>query len=172
MRFQQPAGTVKLFILLFLGFALGGCASGPSILSDHDRSAPFESYSTYNLMEGAGLDENDYQSFFSTYVIESITVEMENRGYTKSDNPDLLVNFNARLQDKTKVRTTAATTATEAIITVHGVAMAMERKLIYRNIRKVHSISTSSTTRLTSWFGRPLASGELPKRSLRTWKMS
>ncbi len=108
MRFEQPAGPVKLFVVLFLGFTLGGCTSGPNILSDHDRSAPFESYSTYNFMEGAGLDENAYQSFFSTYVIDAITVEMENRGYTKSDNPDLLVNFNARLQDKTKVRTTSA----------------------------------------------------------------
>ena len=108
MRFEQPARTVKPFILLFLGFALGGCTSGPKILSDHDRSAPFESYSTYNFMEGAGLDENAYHSFFSTYVIDAITVEMENRGYTKSDNPDLLVNFNARLQDKTQVRTTSA----------------------------------------------------------------
>jgi len=108
MQSPQPARTVKLIILLFLGYAMGGCSSGPSILSDYDHSAPFDSYSTYNFMQGAGPDHGDYQSFFSKYVIEAITVEMENRGYAKSDDPDLLVNFNARLQDKTKVRTTSA----------------------------------------------------------------
>ena len=59
-------------------------------------------------MEGAGPDQGEYQSFFTKYVIEAITVEMESRGYTKSDDPDLLVNFNARLQDKTKVTTSSA----------------------------------------------------------------
>jgi len=108
MQFRQPARTVNLIILLFVGYAMGGCASGAKIMSDYDHSAPFDTYSTYNFMEGAGPDNDNYQSFFSRYVVEAITIEMENRGYTKSDDPDLLVNFNANLQDKTKVRTTSA----------------------------------------------------------------
>jgi len=58
-------------------------------------------------MEGAGPDHDSYQSFFSQYMVAAITIEMEKRGYTKSDDPDLLVNFNAVLEDKTKVRTTS-----------------------------------------------------------------
>jgi hypothetical protein len=41
-------------------------------------------------------------------MIAAIDREMQARGYQKSDNPDLLVNFNANLQDKTKVSTTPA----------------------------------------------------------------
>jgi hypothetical protein len=82
---------------------LVGCASSRNILYDYDRSADFGAYQTYNFIEGAGPDTGDYQSFFTRYMIDAITVEMENRGYTKSDNPDLLVNFNAVLQDKTKI---------------------------------------------------------------------
>ena len=108
MQFQRLTRTIKLFVILFLGYSIGGCASGPNIMSDHDPGAPFESYTTYNFMEGAGPDSSTYQSFFSTYVIEAVTIEMEKRGYTKSDNPDLLINFNANLQEKTKVRTTSA----------------------------------------------------------------
>ena len=33
---------------------------------------------------------------------------MDKRGYAKSDNPDLLLNFNGVLQDKTDVRTTSS----------------------------------------------------------------
>ena len=38
-------------------------------------------------------------------MVTAITLEMENRGYVKSNNPDLLINFNARFSDKTKVTT-------------------------------------------------------------------
>ncbi len=91
-----------------MGYTLAGCASGPSIMSDYDHNAPFGSYNTYNFMEDAGPENTSYQSFFSQYMVEAITIEMEDRGYTKSDNPDLLVNFNAILQDKTKVTTSPA----------------------------------------------------------------
>ena len=78
------------------------------IIYDYDHSADFSSYRTYNFFENVGPDSGNYQSFFSRYMIDAITVEMEKRGYTKSNNPDLLVNFNAVLQDKTKVSTSPA----------------------------------------------------------------
>jgi hypothetical protein len=108
MQFQRRE-IVNLVAGLFTACFIGGCASGPSIKSDHDRSAPFASYKTYNFMAGAGpAGPDDYQSFFSKYVIDAVTIEMETRGYTKSDDPDLLINFNANLQEKIKVRTTQA----------------------------------------------------------------
>jgi hypothetical protein len=42
---------------------------------------------------------------FSQYMVKAIDIEMQSRGYTLSNTPDLLVNFNANLQDKTKVTT-------------------------------------------------------------------
>ena len=38
----------------------------------------------------------------------AIEIEMEKRGYTKADDPDLWVNFNGIMQEKTQVRTTSA----------------------------------------------------------------
>jgi len=104
---QQPRNSGGL-ILTLLVIALVGCASSPKIIYDYDHSADFGSYRTYNFMESAGPDAGDYQSFFTRYMIDAITIEMEKRGYTKSDNPDLLINFNAVLQDKTKVSTSPA----------------------------------------------------------------
>ena len=108
---MQPVYKSRIangLILVALIISLSGCASSSKILYDYDRSADFGSYQTYNFMEGAGPDTGDYQSFFTRYMIDAITIEMEKRGYTKSDNPDLLVNFNAVLQDKTKVSTSPA----------------------------------------------------------------
>jgi hypothetical protein len=108
MNLQHRSGMPGSLLLAVLFVALGGCATGGNIMYDYDRSADFGSYQTYNFMEGAGPDAGDYQSFFTRYMIEAITIEMEKRGYTKSDNPDLLVNFNAVLQDKTDVSTSPA----------------------------------------------------------------
>lgn len=87
---------------------LAGCASSAKIRSDYDRSADFSQYRTWNFFEDAGPSGSEYQSFFSRYVRAAIEREMSARGYEKSDDPDLLVNFNARLEDKTRVSTTPA----------------------------------------------------------------
>jgi hypothetical protein len=100
----QSAKSGAIFLALTI-FALSGCSSGGTIISDYDKTADFGSYNTYNFIEEAGPETEGYGSFFSQYMIAAITIEMEKRGYTKSDNPDLLVNFNANLQDKTKVTT-------------------------------------------------------------------
>ena len=94
-------------LLLLLAIALAGCASSGKLRSDYDRSADFGAYQTYNFMDHGGDDE--YESLFHQYMVSAITIEMENRGYVKSDDPDLLVNFNAMIEDKTKVSTRPAT---------------------------------------------------------------
>lgn len=99
---------IRIALVLLLVAGVSGCASGPNIRSDYDSSADFGSYKTWNFIDGAGPDYEGYESLFTQYMIEAITIEMDKRGYVKSDNPDLLVNFNAYIQDKTKVTTTPA----------------------------------------------------------------
>jgi len=95
-------------ILILSVCAFAGCASTPDVRSDYDAGADFGAYNTYNFIEGAGPDYGNNRSFFTKYVIEAVTIEMEKRGYTKSNDPDLLVNFSARLDEKLDVRTSSA----------------------------------------------------------------
>jgi hypothetical protein len=108
MFFKPLLEPVSRLILILSACAFAGCASGPDIMSDYDSAANFGAYNTYNFIEGAGPDYGNYESFFTKYVIEAVTIEMEKRGYTKSNDPDLVVNFGARLDDKIDVRTTSA----------------------------------------------------------------
>ena len=108
MHSHQPRQQIGRLILLLSALAVAGCASGPNVLTDYDHDADFGAYNTYNFVDGAGPDHGNVQSFFTKYVIEAVTIEMEKRGYTKSDNPDLLVNFGAKFADKVDVRTTSA----------------------------------------------------------------
>ena len=104
----RPIRYSTLVVMLTALFLASGCASGPSILSDYDPTADFSQYRTYNFFPDAGPESTNYQSFFSRYVTAAISKEMESRGYVKSDDPDLLINFNAILQEKTKVTTSPA----------------------------------------------------------------
>ena len=108
MQIHRPRRQIGRLILLLSALVFAGCASGPNIMTDYDRAADFGAYKTYNFVEGAGPDHGQAQSLFTQYVIRAVTIEMEKRGYTKSDNPDLLVIFGARLDDKIDVRTTSA----------------------------------------------------------------
>ena len=104
MQHRNYSGGAFVIVALLM---LGGCSSD-NIRADYDGTADFGSYRTYNFIQGAGPDREGYDSLFSQYMVTGIDIEMQARGYTKSNNPDLLVNFNAILQDKTKVTQTAA----------------------------------------------------------------
>jgi len=108
MYSQQPLKQFGKLFLLLAAFSMAGCASGPDIRSDYDRGANFGAYTTYNFAEGAGPNNDGYQSLFTRFVIDAVTIEMESRGYSKSDNPDLLVNFGARLDERINVTTSPA----------------------------------------------------------------
>jgi len=101
----QNTRIFKCFGVLLLVVFASGCASKPKLRSAYDDTVDFSQYNTYNFYEGAGPESDSYQSLFSQYMVTAINKEMQDRGYTLSDAPDLLVNFNANLQDKTKVTT-------------------------------------------------------------------
>lgn len=107
MRIQSIRKLMMIASVLFVAAGTSGCASD-NIRSDYDPAADFSQYNTYNFFSDAGPEDTNYQSFFSQYMVGAITIEMEKRGYVKSNDPDLLVNFNAILQEKTQVRSTPA----------------------------------------------------------------
>lgn len=96
---------LRIFTISFLVVFASGCASDAKLRSAYDDSVDFAQYKTYNYIDGAGPNSDNYQSLFSQYMVRAIDIEMQSRGYQLSDAPDLLVNFNANLQDKTKVTT-------------------------------------------------------------------
>ena len=105
---KQNHTLSRHFVMLLLLANIAGCSSSGTLRSDYDHSADFGAYKTWNFIDGAGPDYAGYESLFTQYMLEAITIEMNQRGYVMSDNPGLLVNFNAFVQDKTKVTQTSA----------------------------------------------------------------
>ena len=74
--------------------ALGGCASGPNIVTNSAPDFDVTQYRTFDFLQPLSTDRGNVRSLISTYLIEAATRELEMAGMTRSsDNPDLLVNF-------------------------------------------------------------------------------
>lgn len=84
--------------------ALAACASGPDVRALSDPAANFSQYQTFGFIEPLGTDRAGYQSVVSQQLVASTRRELEARGLTYAPaNPQLLVNFNAALNDKMRV---------------------------------------------------------------------
>ncbi len=91
--------------LLLMALLISACSSGPTIKSDYDQSVDFSQYKTYGFFSPLGIEGPNYSTIYGSVFRNAISREMESRGYTQSDDPDLLINVSARLDDKTKVTT-------------------------------------------------------------------
>lgn len=87
---------------------LGGCASGPEIRADYDRSADFGKYRTYGFVANAGTDAGDFKSLATQMLQNAASQQMQQRGYTRADNPDLVINFKGKLEEKTDIESVPA----------------------------------------------------------------
>lgn len=83
---------------------LAACASSPAIKSDYDHQADFSRYRTFGYMSPLGTDKAGYSTLLTERLKDATRGQMEMRGYVyNAANPDLLVNFNGKLQQKTQV---------------------------------------------------------------------
>jgi hypothetical protein len=97
----------QLAMLAAAAMLLASCASKPTIQSDYDHTVDFSQFETYGFFTPMGIENPNYSSILGSHFRDSISKEMESRGYIMSDNPDLLINVSGRMQDKTKVTTTS-----------------------------------------------------------------
>ena len=97
--------TIRYGVMMMALALLTACASGPTIQTDYDHSIDFSNYKTYGYFSPMGIENPNYSSLLGQMFRDAIDKQMQARGYVKSDNPDLLFNVSARLEEKTQVTT-------------------------------------------------------------------
>jgi hypothetical protein len=88
--------------------ALAGCSSGPEIRADYDRAADFGQYRSFGFVANAGTDAGDFKSLSTQMLQKAAAREMEARGYVRSEDPDLVINFKGQLEEKVDIESTPA----------------------------------------------------------------
>jgi hypothetical protein len=87
--------------------ALAGCATTntPEIRANQAPDANFTSYSTFGFPDQTGTDRGGYSTLVTSYFKSAVRDQMEQREYHYVEaNPDLLVNFYAKVHERTEVR--------------------------------------------------------------------
>ena len=88
-----------LAIILFL--TLSSCSS-INVYNDYDKSADFSQYKTYAFHK-RGIDKVQISELDKKRILNAIDLELNKKGMTKSENPDLLVNIFTKEREQVNV---------------------------------------------------------------------
>jgi hypothetical protein len=102
--------SVRLAAVGVAALLAAGCASGPEIRADFDPAADFGRFRTFGFVEQAGTDSGDARSITTLLLQNAAAREMEARGYVRSDQPDLVVNFHGQLEERVDIQSRPAPT--------------------------------------------------------------
>jgi len=79
---------------------LTACASKPVVRTQSAPALDLQKYQTFGFVEHPDTDKAGYTTLVTRYLKDAVSREMAARGYTRSDKPDLLVNFTTGSKDK------------------------------------------------------------------------
>ncbi|MUP44462.1 DUF4136 domain-containing protein [Gramella sp. BOM4] len=83
---------LKITTLLFVLALVTSSCSSISVASDYDREANFSEYGTYAFFK-PGIDKAAISDLDKKRILRAIEDEMSKKGFTKSENPDILVSI-------------------------------------------------------------------------------
>ena len=90
----------KLFILLCLGI-LTSCSS-VKVVSDYDTKVDFSTYKTFAFYK-KGIDKASVSDLDKKRIMRAIENELIEKGFTKSENPDLLISIFTKSREQVNV---------------------------------------------------------------------
>lgn len=102
----SPSISRLVVLLGMLALAAGCAAPKPDLRSDYDRKVDFSQYNTFGFFDPAQRTTTGpaYDTLIDQRLEEAISREMEARGYTRSDTPDLKINYSVVTQEVQEVR--------------------------------------------------------------------
>ena len=101
-RYYRQFAALPLLLIFLLTSA---CSSGLSVRSDEDPGANFKQYQTWNFFAQLGIEGGYNSPVYGEHFRAAIAREMNQRGYRKSENPDLLVNVTIQSDEKVRMST-------------------------------------------------------------------
>ena len=89
------------FLPLALIFFVASCSS-IRVSTDYDTNADFSQYKTFAFYK-KGIDKAEISDLDKRRILKAVESEMMAKGFTKSENPDLLVNIFTKSTQKVDV---------------------------------------------------------------------
>ena len=91
----------KLLPLLGIFFLLASCST-VRVASDYDQNINFNDYKTYAFYK-PGIDKAEVSDLDKKRILRAIDAEMSVKGFTKSENPDILISIFTKAHERVSV---------------------------------------------------------------------
>ena len=82
---------IKFLPIALLAMVITSCSS-VRVAADYDRQVDFNQYKTFAFFK-SGIDKAEISDLDKKRILRAIEAELLAKGYTKSDNPDMLVSI-------------------------------------------------------------------------------
>lgn len=92
---------IKLLPFMMLFVMMASCSS-VRVASDYDQNANFNQYKTFAFYK-TGIDKVEISDLDKRRILRAIEAELMAKGFTKSENPDLLVSLFTKSREKVNV---------------------------------------------------------------------
>ncbi|KIX21325.1 lipoprotein [Flavobacterium sp. 316] len=92
--------TINLIPVLLL-FVLASCSS-VRVNADYDKKANFNTYKTYAYLKSS-IDKAEISDLDKKRILRSIDEEMNAKGFSKSENPDMLLSIFTKERERVDV---------------------------------------------------------------------
>ncbi len=93
--------TFKFLSVLFLVATFFSCSS-VRVNADYDKKANFENYKSYAYLK-SGVDKAEISDLDKKRILYAIDEVMATKGFTKSENPDVLVSIFTKERERVDV---------------------------------------------------------------------
>ena len=99
---------VRVVITMAWCVLLTACASKPEIRADGDPSVDLAAFKSFGFFDKLSTDRSKYSTMITTRLKDATRRELQKRGYQESEQPQLLVNFNTNVENRTEVQSSGA----------------------------------------------------------------
>lgn len=100
--FSSVTKTLFKSLSIVMLFVFMASCSSVKVAADYDKKANFNDYKTFAFFK-TGIDKAEISDLDKRRILRAIESELMARGYTKSENPDLLVSIFTKSRDKVNV---------------------------------------------------------------------
>ncbi|HCF03256.1 DUF4136 domain-containing protein [Flavobacterium sp.] len=90
------------FLFAVLLFTMVSCGSMVSVNADYDKKVDFSTYKTFAYYK-TGIDKVEISDLDKRRILHAIDQQMLAKGFTKSENPDLLINIFTKSREQVSV---------------------------------------------------------------------
>lgn len=94
--------TIFKILPMLLIFLVASSCSSVKVASDYDKNANFNQFKTFAFYK-TGIDKAEISDLDKRRILRAIENEMLSKGFTKSENPDLLVSIFTKSRERVNV---------------------------------------------------------------------